>query len=631
LFPTATYLRRRVEERPLLVRRGAEFLAAVLLAAALAGMQVLIGGTRLVFSLPVYGLLALVGFLGFFAPRSKPPANRVCFWSVAIFFGYVLIRAIFSPVPYIARTDIFSVLGGLVVYFFTATIFASAKRRINLLVFLVLVALVQVAIGAIQFRHGDNFMLIPFLQRYDYGRRASGFYVCPNHFAGLVEVQGVFCLSLVCWSRWPAWTKMLIGYAGVLCYAGLALTGSRGGYVSAAFSLVAFAVLTMVVFRQAGGAIFWRMALFGGLFSLILLAAIFFGFKSSFYLTDRARNVFDTQNMRIDLWQAALEQWKLQPLVGTGSGTYLYYGREFRSARVQLDPVEVHNDYLQLLCEYGLVGAATFLFFLGAHLRSGWQTFARLGPRRVAVSMRLPSNNLALNLGALAAVAAYLVHSSFDFNLHIPANVLLLAFVFGILANPGLERTNESVRPAARLSLGRFVLPLVALLLAIGSVRFGVAEYFAERARIALRDERHVAAMLWANKAIALDDQNPETWFYLGESRVRRAEDITSAAGRASFERAALAPFQHALALAPDDETFMIALGRVYDSLGRFAEAEWMFDRARAWDPRSVAVEKSCAAHLALWKGTKPSAVPQKKLELPDKNAPLPTPSSAAG
>jgi hypothetical protein len=56
-----------------------------------------------------------------------------------------------------------------------------------------------------------------------------------------------------------------------------------------------------------------------------------------------------------------------------------------------------------------------------------------------------------------------------------------------------------------------------------------------------------------------------------------------------------------------------------------------MFDRARAWDPRSVAVEKSCAAHLALWKGTKPSAVPQKKLELPDKNAPLPTPSSAAG
>ena len=55
----------------------------------------------------------------------------------------------------------------------------------------------------------------------------------------------------------------------------------------------------------------------------------------------------------------------------------------------------------------------------------------------------------ALNLGALGALAAYLVHSFVDFNLHIPANVLLMAFVFGILTNAGVARESEDSRYVA--------------------------------------------------------------------------------------------------------------------------------------------------------------------------------------
>src|SRR2546428_12884607 len=130
--------------------------------------------------------------------------------------------------------------------------------------------------------------------------------------------------------------------------------------------------------------------------------------------------------MRVDFWKAAIQQWKLQPVLGTGSGTYLFYGRQFRTDRVQPDPVYVHNDYLQLLAEYGTVGAALFVLFLTAHLRSGWKNLERLGFKRAPVSSRLLSNGMALQLGAIAAVSAYIVHSFLDFNLHIPANVLLL-------------------------------------------------------------------------------------------------------------------------------------------------------------------------------------------------------------
>lgn len=603
-----------------LVSRSAELIAAVLLALALAGMQILIGGTRLVFSLPIDALLAVVGLLGVFVWRSKPAPGRWALLSTALFFGYVLVRAWFSPVPAIARVDIFSVLGGLVVYFFTACIFTSSKRRIYFLIFLLLVALVHVGIGLIQFRHGDNFMLIPFLQRFDYGRRASGFYICPNHLAGLLEVLGIFALSIVCWARWPVWAKLLLGYAAALCYVGLALTGSRGGYLSGALSLLVLAIFTLVVLWRAGRRIFWAAALAGTLVGLLVATALFFGFRSSLLLSSRAQNIVDPQNMRLDLWQAALKQWQTAPLFGTGSGTYLYYGRRFRSPKVQLDPVEVHNDYLHLLCEYGAVGAAAFLFFLAVHLHAGWRAFQRLGPRRVDLTARLPSNGLALNLGSLGAVAAYLVHSVFDFNLHIPANVLLLAFVFGVLANPAIERKPEAEEPR-RFNVGRLVLPILALLLAAGCARYLRAEFYVEKARSALRDERHVAAMLWANRALALDRRNPATWFYLGESRVRRAENARSPAARASFSTAAIEPFQAALALAPNDESFLIALGRVYDSLGRFPEAEWMFERARAWDPRSQVVQKNYAAHLTLWKGAPGDSRPN--LELPDQNAPL--------
>ncbi len=606
------------------ISRAGEILAAVIVALALAGIQVLIGGTRLAYSLPIYAALGAAGLLAVFSLwRLKPAPERLCLWASAIFFGYILARAWFSPVPYLARADIFSVLAGLMIYLSVAFVFTSAPWRMAMLLFLLAVALVQVGIGAVQFRSGDNFMLIPFLQRFDYGRRASGFYACPNHFAGLLEVIGVFCLTFACWSRWRLWAKLLIGYAGAICFVGLALTGSRGGYLSAAGSLLVVAVLTLLVLRRAGAAVFWRTALGGGVFALLLVGALFFGFQKSDYLSGRAQNVIDTQDIRIDLWQAAIAQWKLQPVFGTGSGTYLYYGRHFRSERLQLDPVEVHNDYLHLLAEYGLLGAAGFFLFLGAHLWRGWEAFQKLGPRRVALSGLPLSNNLALNIGAFGAVGAYAIHSVFDFNLHIPANVCLLAFVFGIFANPGRDREKDSASGRPHFAYARLVLPVLGCLLLAGSLRYLRAELYAERARVALRDERHLSAMRWAQQAVALDDQNPETLFYLGESRVRRAEALPNPLAGTSFYEAALDPFQRALALAPNDETFLIALGRVYDALGRFAEAEWMFGRALAWDPRSQVTQRSYAAHLELWSRARAERSPRNRL--PDKNAPLPS------
>src|SRR5881227_2283754 len=96
-------------------------LSAFVLGAALAAIQVLIGGTRLLFSLPAYGLLAIVGLLSLLSlRRRKPEGSQLCFLTTAVFFAYILARAFLSPVDYLARADIYSALAGLLVYFYVA-------------------------------------------------------------------------------------------------------------------------------------------------------------------------------------------------------------------------------------------------------------------------------------------------------------------------------------------------------------------------------------------------------------------------------------------------------------------------------------------------------------------------------
>ena len=324
------------------------------------------------------GIAALIGAAIFARSRTRP--DFYCFCATGIFCAYLLVRALASP-TYFARPDLFSIVGALLVYTLTATVITSTSIRSAIIAGLLGFALLHVLIGFIQFNRGDNFMLFSFLQRADYAQRASGFYVCPNHLAGLLEVLGIFGISFVCWSRWPMWGKLLIAYATAVCYVGLALTGSRGGYLSAIASILAFGGLSLVTIRAAHRRGWWKYGAAGlGAIALLLVTGGLL-IRQSNFLSKRAGNIVDTKNMRVELWRAALQQWRLQPIVGTGSGTYRFYGRQFREKDMQNDPIDVHNDYLHLLCEYGIVGAVAFLFFFGAHLRQGFRTVRHSDPR----------------------------------------------------------------------------------------------------------------------------------------------------------------------------------------------------------------------------------------------------------
>jgi hypothetical protein len=383
----------------------------------------------------------------------------------------------------------------------------------------------------------------------------------------------------------------------------LLLTGSRGGYLSTIASVIVFGVISLWLSRQRGTASFWRIGAVGGAVAVVIAVAVILGIGKNDYLSGRAQNIFETQNMRVDLWRAAIQQWKLAPAFGTGSGTYLYYGRQFRTDRMQVDPVRAHNDYLDLLAEYGCAGAALFLVFLVAHLRNGLAKVARAAERRMAQSRRMLSNGLALQIGAVAAVSAYIVHSAFDFNLHIPANVLLMAFVFGILANPANDRSEKTLRPTWPVMFWRLLPSAIAVIVVVQCIRLIRGEYFAERARTALRRNHAGTTIHLAESALETERKNPNLYDYIGRAQLMRADARTKPDEKPWFYQRALTAFEDGRKLAPLDEDFSLQLGYTYDKLGRFTEAEWMYYNALRLDPRSIWAKHFYQAHLDLWRG----------------------------
>jgi O-antigen ligase len=79
-----------------------------------------------------------------------------------------------------------------------------------------------------------------------------------------------------------------------------------------------------------------------------------------------------------------------------------------------------HNDYLQVLAEFGLIG---FLLLAALLIRTLVRVFrATLGDG--------PQRYLAIACGG--SLTAILLHSFVDFNLYIPANAMVLAWIAGV-------------------------------------------------------------------------------------------------------------------------------------------------------------------------------------------------------
>jgi tetratricopeptide (TPR) repeat protein len=266
---------------------------------------------------------------------------------------------------------------------------------------------------------------------------------------------------------------------------------------------------------------------------------------------------------------------------------------------MQGEPDHAHSDYLELLAEYGYVGAALAALFLVTHLVVGVASLIRIVHERARATKTKRSRELALIIGALGALTAMLVHALGDFSLHIPANALLAAFIFGILAHAGRTPSRRSTVPAEAamplwLRLPAPILGAALLMLCVPRVR---GEFHGERARLALRNQEYFRAKDSALLALRTEKKNPDLYYYLGEASHYLGLEQTDSDTRFQQYTEATDAFAAGLQLFPQDTRLLLKMGRTLDNLGRFGEATPYFKRALAADPHSGYLHACRAVH----------------------------------
>lgn len=578
-------------------------LLVALVASALVVIQLAISGTRLVFCLPVYALLAVGAFVLPFVRRAGREPDRWCIGVVAVFFAYILARAHLSPVEYLARMDIYMVMACLAAYGVSAFAFQRPGVRVALMVCVFGLAVMEVVFGIRQFAGDGGWMPLGFLREAQ--QRASGSFISPIHFAGFLEAVAPFAIAIGIWGTQRTLARWWCGLVALMCYVGVVLSGSRGGWLASLFSLLVLAALGLFVTYRTSRRSF-SGAVYGVILLVVLIPAIAYPLMlQSTMLKKRLGQLTNveapkgTYDIRLANWAAAIDQWKVAPVFGTGAGTHLYYGRLFRRPELQPDPEHAHGDYLELLAEYGIVGAVGMGVFLLMHGFAGFAGFRRL----VAVKAedRYSSGmQLALNIGALTAVSAHVAHAVVDFNMHLPGNAIFLAVIFSFLANSGdiqdpptptpdaVKDTNHVEPPQKWSTISKIALWISAgisvAICAIALPKFP-GEYWCEKARVAVRNRQYAEAIEYGKKSLEREQRNPFTHFHIGQAHRLTAENTFRPLRKPHYEEA-IAAFEKGLNLFPQDEALWVRYAQALEGSGRFKEAGEAYREAINLDPQ---------------------------------------------
>ncbi len=533
--------------------------------------------TGLLFFWPGCLLIGLAGLLvgGRWQMRVHFAPNDVCLLSVLLLTLYMVARAWFSPVVLYAREDIFIILGCFVTYLVTATVASHPRWRLAIMSALVLLTAGNLVVGFIHFSGNWSFHVVPHFARTFGTGRIGGFFNNANHLAAFLSLVMFLSAGLTFFGRGGASMKLLLGFFGVASAIGIALTSSRGATTGMVAGAAMFGALSLWILARTQRHIFGRLLVGIGVLAVLGGAVLYIVNEES--IKRRLASSPVDNDVRLQVWKAALQQHELQPVLGAGARMFYDYGIMFRPATMRVydaDPLFAHNEYLQMLADYGWIGLALGGAALGLHFWHGLRYVRWFIERRFVNTGLLSSNTLGFAVGSLSALVACLLHAAFEFHFHVAATAVTAAFALGLLANPGFDAED---RPSIRLPKVRLFSKLVligaSLWMIGGAIMLGPADYDDARAQIAASQDDMQARLKWLDKAVAIDPANPEHWYHRGLAFVDQYKPaLPAAVGRRVLEKAA-ADFEHATALNPLHFLYSLALTDVYDGLRRQEDA----------------------------------------------------------
>ena len=554
-----------------------------------------IGAVRPPGFLPIQGLtlgvLVLWGARLWLSPRPQLLWPPIC-WVVLAFTTYAVGRYLTAEIEYVARQELIHVLVYACLFF---AVLNNLYRQESLVVITCTLVFVGMAISAYaiyQFiTHSPWVWNIPVPHKV----HGSGTYIHPNHLGGFLEMVLPLGLAHTLVSRMKPIGKVFLGYASLVLVAGILVTVSRGAYVSTCLSMVLFfGVLLLHRTYRLPALVFLVVILGAGLYFLPHSASVQARFKSIFAGTGRVQD-----DSRIIMWRAALRVWQDDVWWGAGPGHYDYRFREYRPGDVQLRPYWAHNDYVNTLAEWGVVGTALVAaawVLLGLGVRKTWSvvrgTTNDLGGGR-------RSSKFAFVLGASVGLAAILVHSIVDFNMHIPANAILAITLMALLSSCLRFATEQYWVTAKTWGKVLATAAIVAGFVYLGSQGWRQADEYLWLRRAAGAPAFSKAQAAFLQKAFRADPMNGDTACDIGEAL--RMQSSEGGRGYAQLTEQAMEWFSRSLKLNPlGTYTQMnpwVGYGWCLDWLGRSDKSAPYFQRAEELDPNSYVIAADVGLH----------------------------------
>lgn len=378
-----------------------------------------------------------------------------------------------------------------------------------------------------------------------------GPWVYHNHYAGFMEMMFPLVFALFLFyrpvidrektlrSRVAAVFTMpssnlhfFLGFGAIVIVSSVFISLSRGGLISLILALVFFlAILPRRIIK-------FRFVTYGVLASCIALAITWFGwgalldkFGTSFTETS---GIYD---IRLMLWQDSIRIVRDFFLTGTGSGTFIFIYPLYKTLSTDFILHHAHNDYIEILTDYGIVGFLLAAWFIVSVIYHGWKK----------ITYRRDKYAVLLSIGALSGIVSILFHSITDFNMYNGANGLYFFFLCGLLISAGNTRLYYRTKPTllgkAGASTKSILIVFSLILLAAIYVRGGAiyaSNLYSKVANIYLSKRLHkekvLNVSLTAARASRFDPMEGKYPFALGTAQIflNQPEDAIESFLRAS-------------------------------------------------------------------------------------------------
>ncbi len=330
-----------------------------------------------------YGFVLLPWLVGVvITGRLTFPKSRVVYAALALLAAYLIATGFgINPVAslkYLKKLGMFFIL-------FLTPLLVTSKRRVHLLISLVILGMTANAV------YGITEWLVKV--RYGVGRLSVGgtfaFYVT---FGGVLVISSLLTYGRV-WLDSPLKHRLVYAAAFALQVFALFLTRQRNALVGLVVGLLFFTMFTRRKYLSL-----LILVVIGG--SLLLPHPM----KDKVFRTRLSQKVVKS---RLDMWNWSIPLIGRHPVTGVGPANVKEAFRE-EVPGFEMCFRHVHNNYLQILLELGLIGFGAFLWMFWEGLRGTLRNHFKYRQSDGFVSLT--------SLSAGAAIAGYLAAGLFEFN-----------------------------------------------------------------------------------------------------------------------------------------------------------------------------------------------------------------------